>query len=50
MDYYDFNSNAYNTIVEIFKFRFYKQIKDGGIVFKEILKAENLDKKKVSIF
>lgn len=42
MKIYDFNTRAYNKIVELFKFRFYKQIKDTGIVFKEILSAENL--------
>lgn len=42
MELYDFNTDAYNKIVELFKFRFYKQIKDTGIVFKEILSAKNL--------
>lgn len=42
MELYDFNTDAYNKIVELFKFRFYKQIKDTGIVFNEILEAENL--------
>jgi hypothetical protein len=42
MELYDFNRDAYNKIVEIVKFRFYKEIKDTGIVFKEILSSENL--------
>ncbi len=42
MVHYDFNSDVYNKIVEIVKFRFYKEIKDTGIVFNEILLAENM--------
>jgi phosphoribosylamine-glycine ligase len=42
MELYNFNSDVYNKIVEIVKFRFYKEIKDTGIVFNEILLAENL--------
>lgn len=42
MDIYDFNNKTYNKIVEIVKFRFYKQIKESGIVFKEILFSKNL--------
>ena len=42
MELYDFNKDAYNKVVELFKFRFYKQIKDTGIVFKEILLSKNL--------
>lgn len=42
MELYDFDRDAYNKIVEIVKFRFYKEIKDTGIVFKEILSSENL--------
>ncbi len=42
MELYDFNKDAYNKVVELVKFRFYKQIKDTGIVFKEILLSKNL--------
>ncbi len=42
MEYYDTKSDVYNKIVEIVKFRFHKEIKDTGIVFNEILLAENL--------
>lgn len=42
MELYDFNSDVYNRIVKIVKFRFYKEIKDTGIVFTELLFAENL--------
>jgi len=42
MNLYNFNIEAYNKIVEIFKIRFYKEIKDTGIVFEEILLADNL--------
>ncbi|WP_271785323.1 hypothetical protein [Aquimarina algiphila] len=42
MQLYDFNRDTYNKIVEIVKFRFYKEIKDTGIVFKEVLSSENL--------
>lgn len=42
MDIYNFDSKTYNKIVEIVKFRFYKQIKESGIIFKEILFSKNL--------
>jgi len=41
-----FSSVAYDKLVELFKFRFYKQIKDTGIVFKELLEAKNLETNK----
>lgn len=42
MELYDFNNDAYNEIVKKFNFRFLKQIKNTGIVFNEILFANNL--------
>lgn len=42
MEFYDFNKDVYNRIVKIVKFRFYREIKDTGIVLNEILLAENL--------
>ncbi len=42
MEFYNFNTDAYNEVVKIFGFRFYKQIKNTGIVFNEILSANNL--------
>lgn len=42
MELYNFNRDAYNKIVEIVKFQFYKEIKNTGIVFEEILSSENL--------
>lgn len=42
MNLYNFNMHVYNAVVKIVKFRFYKQIENSGIVFNEILFAENL--------
>ncbi len=42
MELYNFNNDAYKEIVKEFKFRFLKQIKNTGIVFNEILLANNL--------
>ncbi|HAB53810.1 MAG TPA: hypothetical protein DCE80_16810 [Ignavibacteriales bacterium] len=42
MELYDFNRDVYNKVVEIVKFRFFKEIKDTGIVFQELLFSENL--------
>ncbi|RKD92389.1 uncharacterized protein DUF1104 [Mangrovibacterium diazotrophicum] len=42
MLFYDFNKDVYNKVVRIVKFQFYKEIKNTGIVFKEIISAKNL--------
>lgn len=42
MDFYDFDKDVYNHIVKLVGFRFYKQIKYTGIVFKELLFSKNL--------
>lgn len=41
MDLYDFNSDVYRFIFKKSKVNFLKQIKNSGIVFKEVLFAEN---------
>lgn len=46
MEIYNFNTDAYNQIVKIVKFRFLKQIKNTGIVFEKILSASNLIREK----
>lgn len=42
MDLYNMNMEAYNRLVEIFGFRFYRQLKDTGIIIRELLRANNL--------
>ncbi|CAM1362197.1 hypothetical protein TOREUM_20669 [Tenacibaculum litoreum] len=42
MELYNFNNDAYHEIIKIIKFSFFKQIKNTGIVFEEVLSAKNL--------
>lgn len=42
MDLYGFNHDVYNATIKIVGFRFYRQIKDTGIVFQELLEARDV--------
>lgn len=42
MDMFNFHKEPYNEVVKIIKFKFLSQIRNTGIIFNEILSANNL--------